>query len=85
MGFYNPNKSVGLPQGCVMGWNYFRTGHGKGQWDGVATHVKNALRAKQMKTIGAIKLQNVIDVCNFLQVNMGKAHLVYLRAQWQVR
>jgi hypothetical protein len=39
-----------------MGWNYFKIGHGKGQWDGATTHVKNVLRAKQVKTIGATKL-----------------------------
>jgi hypothetical protein len=34
-------KSVGLPWGCVMGWNYFGTSHGKAQWDGATTYVKN--------------------------------------------
>jgi hypothetical protein len=45
------------------------------------THVKNALRNEQVKTIGATKLQNVIDVCIFLQASMGKAHLAYHGAQ----
>ncbi len=28
--YHELTKSVGLPQGCVMGWNFFGTGHGKG-------------------------------------------------------
>jgi hypothetical protein len=49
-----------------MGWSYFIIGHGKGQWDGAATHVKNTFWVEQMKTIGATKLQNASYVCNFL-------------------
>lgn len=51
----------------------------------MATHVKNVLWVEQMKTIRATKLHNASDVCNFLQANMGKAHLVYFKVQWQVR
>jgi hypothetical protein len=64
---------VGIPSGCVMGWNYFGTSHGKGQWDGVITHVKSVLCSEQMKIVGATKLQNALDVCNFLQTSMGEA------------
>jgi hypothetical protein len=65
-----------------MGWNYFGIGHGKGQWDGATTHVKTALRNEQVKIVGATKLQNALDVCNFLEANMGMAHLAYLIVQW---
>jgi hypothetical protein len=78
-------KNVGLPWGCVMDWNYFGTCHGKGQWDGAVTHVKNVLQVEQVKTIGTTKLQNASNECNFLQANMGKAHFAYLGTQWQVR
>jgi hypothetical protein len=78
-------KNVGLPWGCVMGWNYFGTGHGKGQWDGAVTHVRNVLQAEQVKTIGTTKLQNASNECNFLQENMGNAHFAYLGTQRQVR
>jgi hypothetical protein len=60
-----------------MGSNYFRTSHGKGQWDGAVAHAKNVFRVEQMKTIRSTKLQNALDVCNFLQASMGKAHLAY--------
>lgn len=59
-----------------MGQNYFGTSHGKGQWDGTITHVNNVLQSEKMKTIGATKLQNVVDVCIFLQTSMDKAHKV---------
>jgi hypothetical protein len=65
-----------------MGWNYFGIGHGKGQWDGTTTHVKTALRSEQVKIVSATKLQNALDVCNFLEASMGMAHLAYLIVQW---
>jgi len=37
-----------------------------------------------MKIIGATKLQNVVDVCNFLQTSMDMAHFTYIGTQWQV-
>lgn len=36
-------KSEDLPMGCFMQWNHFGSGHGKGHWDGVGVHVKQAL------------------------------------------
>ncbi len=56
--------------------------HGRGQWDGATTHVKNVIRSEQVEIIGAMKLQNVADVCIFLQTSMGKEYLAYLGAQW---
>jgi hypothetical protein len=64
-----------------MGYNYFGTYHGKGQWDRATTHIKNAFQSEHVKTIGATKLHNALDVTNFLQANMGKAHLAYLGVQ----
>jgi hypothetical protein len=49
-------KSVNLPQKCVMGLNYFGTGHGNGQWDGATTHLNNALQSEHMKNIGTTKV-----------------------------
>ncbi len=60
-----------------MGWNYFETGHGKGQWDGARTLVKNAFQNEHVKMVGGTKLQNVSDVVRYLQASMGKAHLAY--------
>jgi hypothetical protein len=48
-------KIVNLPQRCVMGWNYFGIGHGKGQWDGAIAHVKNVFHSEQVKIVGATK------------------------------
>ncbi len=64
----------------LKGWNYFGTGLGKGQWDGVKTSIKNALRSEHVKMVGGMKLQNVSDVVTFLQASMGKAHLAYFGA-----
>ncbi len=61
-----------------MGYNYFKTSQGKGQWNGVVAHVKNALRAEQVKTIGSTKLQNALDVCNFSQASMARHILLIL-------
>jgi hypothetical protein len=61
-----------------MGWNYFGTGHGKGQWDGATTHVKNVFWSEQVEIIGAMKLENATDVCNFPQTSMGRNILLTL-------
>jgi len=67
-------KILGINDNVFLyGLELFGTGHGKGQWDGVITHVKSALCSEQMKIVGATKLQNALDVCNFLQTSMGEA------------
>ena len=45
-------RSDDLPLGCTMQWNWFGIGHGKGRWDGAGAHVKQALRAEQVKRQG---------------------------------
>jgi hypothetical protein len=72
-------KTIGLPQGCVMGWNYFGTGHGKGQWDGAIAHVKSVLCSEQVKIVGATKLHNALDVCNFYKQVWARHILITLQ------
>jgi hypothetical protein len=38
-----------LPFGCQMIWNYFSTGHGKGEVDGASALLKREIRKKQIK------------------------------------
>jgi hypothetical protein len=66
-------SSSGVCYGLELFWN--RSWQGK--WDGAIAHVKSVLCSKQVKTVGATKLQNALDVCNFLQTSMGEAHLAY--------
>jgi hypothetical protein len=74
-------KSVGLPRGCVIGYTILEQFMGKTNGMGLEHMSRMLFWAKQVKTIGSTKLQNVLDVCNFSQASMGKAHLAYLKAQ----
>ena len=44
-----------------MQWNYFGSGHGKGEHDGAGAVIKRALTSEQLDNNGA-KLQNAHDV-----------------------
>ena len=69
-------RSNDLPSGCTMQWNWFGSGHGKGRWDGAGAHVKQALRAKQVKPLGC-RLHGAIDVVQFLRTQMTKEYAGY--------
>jgi hypothetical protein len=60
-------------------------GHGKGQWDGAKTSIKNDLRNEHVKMVGGIKLKNAFDVVTIIQASMGKAHLAYFGVRHEVR
>jgi hypothetical protein len=49
-----------LPFGCMMQWNYWGIGHGKGPHDGVGACLKQAMKKEQFKFRGE-NLQNVHD------------------------
>lgn len=53
-----------------MLWNYFGTGHGKGEHDGAGAVVKRALTDEQLDANGA-KLQNAQDVVEWLTWKMA--------------
>jgi hypothetical protein len=82
--YQEKTKSPEMPIGCVMGWHFFGTGHGKGTWDGAGAHLKNFLRSEQLKTNGQ-KLHNAADVVEFCNTQMSMPHLAYKRAKLEVR
>ena len=69
-----------LPLGCTMQWNWFGSGHGKGRWDGAGAHVKQALRAEQVKPQG-LRLHCASDVVQFLRTHMTREYAGYSGAR----
>ena len=55
-----------------MNWNFFGTGHGKGEWDGAGAVVKSALRQSQLHNTWR-RMQNAHDVVSFLNETMAGA------------
>lgn len=53
-----------------MLWNFYASGHGKGEWDGAGAVVKRALRSEQL-TNPQRKLQNALDCVTFLDATMA--------------
>lgn len=53
-----------------MLWNYYGTGHGKGEWDGAGAVVKRALRNEQLLNPHR-RLQNAEDCVQFLDATMA--------------
>ncbi len=56
-----------------MLWNYFATGHGKGEVDGVGALFKRELRKEQIKPNGE-KLQCAAEVVNYLRNEAKKVY-----------
>ena len=73
-------RTSDLDLGCTMQWNWFGSGHGKGRWDGVGAHVKQALRAEQVKPQG-LKLHCASDVVHFLRIHMTREYAGYRGAR----
>jgi hypothetical protein len=40
---------AGLPHGCDLTWNFFASGHAKGEVDGAGVLCKREIRSEQMK------------------------------------
>jgi hypothetical protein len=57
-----------------MNWNYFATGHGKGEVNGAAALLKREIQKEQIKP-NAQKLQCALNVVNFLKVESLKQHI----------
>jgi len=53
-------------EGCQMIWNFFATGHGKGEVNGARALLKWEVQKKQIKPQGK-KLQNAIEIAVHLQ------------------
>ena len=66
---YFVSRYPGLTGGCVMSWNFFGTGHGKGEWDGAGAVVKRALRTEQLHNPWR-QLQDAADAVDFLKEKM---------------
>ena len=67
-------------------WNYFETGHGKGEHDGAGACIKTALRREYMKFTGAL-LRVAASIVKWGASVMGeqatRKHLVW-RIFWEV-
>ena len=59
-----------LTSGCKMLWNYYGTGHGKGEWDGVGAVVKRALKSEHLLNPHR-RLQSAEDCVQFLDATMA--------------
>jgi hypothetical protein len=67
-------RSSDLIDGCQMCWNYFGSGHGKGEVDGVGALLKREISTEQLKCDGR-KLQNAADIVHFLKDRFMLAHV----------
>lgn len=70
--FYFVARYPGATNGCTMNWNFFGTGHGKGEWDGAGAVVKRALRQSQLHNTWR-RMQNAHDAVSFLNETMAGA------------
>jgi hypothetical protein len=66
-------RSLDLINGCQMCWNYFGSGHGKGEVDDAGALLKWEICTEQLKSSGQ-KLQNVADIVRFLKDRSMRAH-----------
>jgi hypothetical protein len=48
----NLTSTAGFRDGCQLSWNYFGSGHGKGEVDGVGALLKQEIRNEQLKPDG---------------------------------
>ena len=66
-------SSATLLDGCQMSWNYFGSGHGKGEVDGASALLKREIRMEQLKPDGR-KLQSAAEIVQFLNEQAAKDH-----------
>ena len=52
-------------------WNYFETGHGKGEHDGAGACIKTSLRREEMK-LTSTRLQNGASIVKWCASVMGE-------------
>ena len=67
---YFVSRYPSLTGGCEMEWNFFGTGHGKGEWDGAGAILKRALRTEQLQN-PTRRLQDAADAVQFLEEKLG--------------
>lgn len=59
-----------LTGGCKMLWNFYGSGHGKGEWDGAGAVVKRTLRSEQLLNPHR-NLRNAQDCVTFLNAALA--------------
>jgi hypothetical protein len=64
-------------------WNFFVTGHGKGEVDGIGALLKHVVKKEQIKPNGR-KIQNAVEVLAFLKFEANKYHVMYPNVRQQV-
>ena len=53
-------------------WNYFETGHGKGEHDGVGAYIKTTLRRKEMKFTNVSIIWDAKSIVKWCSSTMGE-------------
>jgi hypothetical protein len=66
-----------------MLWNYFASGHGKGEVDGANALLKRELHKEQLKPHG-VNIQKAHEAIIFLQLESNKYHVVHPNVQMKV-
>jgi hypothetical protein len=69
----NLTSSAMMRDGCQMSWNYFGSGHGKGEVDGAGALLKREIQNEQLKP-GGLKLQNAAEIVQFLKDQSQRVH-----------
>jgi hypothetical protein len=67
-----------------MSWNYFGSGHGKGEVDGAGALLKWEIRNEQLKPNGR-KLQDGAEIVQFLRDQSRRAHARPANARCQAQ
>jgi hypothetical protein len=77
--------------GCQFIWNYFASGHGKGEVDGAGALLKRELRKEQMKPDG-MQIHNSLEAVTYLRAQAAKLHAAHPNARrtthkyfWEVK
>jgi hypothetical protein len=70
--------------GCQMCWNYFASGHGKGEVDGAGALLKREICKEEMDCDGR-KLQNAAEIVQFLKEQSSRVHVGPRGARFETR
>ncbi len=81
--YFHLTTSIGNTSGCSLIWNFFATGHGKGEVDGAGALLKKEIFKKHIKLKGN-KIQNVAEVVAFLKFEVNKYHVAHPNAQQHI-
>jgi hypothetical protein len=68
---------AGLSHDCDLIWNFFASGHEKGEVDGAGALCKREIRSEQMKP-NAQRLQDAADIVAFLRSQSRRSHTAYV-------